>query len=71
MKLKKQLVVPDKNCLTFDKDVMCFINVRQADFRFNLIELALEIDFYYRSKGKPLVDNSRSNNKKCLLQKCF
>lgn len=55
-----QLLISDKICQTLDKEVMCFINVRQAESWFKPIELAKEIDLYYSSKGKPVVDNSRN-----------
>lgn len=57
----KKLVVSDKICQTLDKEVMCFINVRQNNSWFEPIELAKEIDLFYNSKGKPVIDSKPSN----------
>ncbi|GBM17688.1 hypothetical protein AVEN_168530-1 [Araneus ventricosus] len=59
----KKLVVSDKICQTLDKEVMCFISVRQNNSWFQPIELAKEIDLYYTSKGKPVINDSRPSNK--------
>ncbi|GBM11927.1 hypothetical protein AVEN_209626-1 [Araneus ventricosus] len=59
----KKLVVSDKICQTPDKEVMCFISVRQNNSWFQPIELAKEIDLYYTSKGKPVINDSRPSNK--------
>ncbi|GBM33740.1 hypothetical protein AVEN_75812-1 [Araneus ventricosus] len=42
---------------------MCFISVRQNNSWFQPIELAKEIDLYYTSRGKPVINDSRPSNK--------